>query len=140
MWIEVVLFLLLAMCAVSDGRKKEIPLIVVWGGMALAVLLHITGNLGEAGGGARLFFPPSGTGVWGGSRVTGEKVGYGDGWMLMMVGLFTGLGQCFLILLVGLMMESVIALILLAAGKTAMDRTVPFAPFLLLGMGVVVWL
>ncbi len=140
MWIEVVLFLLLAVCAASDGRKKEIPLIVVWGGMALAVLLRITGNLGE------LVWPDvvlsliPGMTFWGISWITGEKVGYGDGWMLMMVGLFTGLGQCFLILLVGLMMESVIALVLLAAGKTAMDRTVPFAPFLLLGMGVVVWL
>ena len=131
------LFLLLAVCAASDGRKKEIPLIVVWGGMALAVLLRITGELVWPD--VVLSLIP-GTAFWGISWITGEKVGYGDGWMLMMIGLFTGLGQCFLILLVGLMMESVIALILLAAGKTAMDRTVPFAPFLLLGMGVVAWL
>lgn len=134
------LFLLLAVCAVFDGRKKEIPLMVVWVGMALAALLRITGTRGESGWPALLLSLLPGTAFWGISWITGEKVGYGDGWMLMMIGLFTGLGQCFLILLVGLMVESVVALVLLAAGKTAMDRTVPFAPFLLLGMGVVVWL
>ena len=30
MWIEIVLFLLLGVCAVSDGIKKEIPLVPVW--------------------------------------------------------------------------------------------------------------
>lgn len=139
-WIEVILFLLLAICAVFDGRKKEIPMAVVWGGMILAVLLRIAGALGEPVWTTALLSLIPGAAFWGISRITGEKVGYGDGWMLMMIGLFTGLGRCFLILLVGLMLESVAALILLAAGKTAMDRTVPFAPFLLLGMGVVAWL
>jgi len=55
-----------------------------------------------------------------------------------MIGLFAGVYQCFLILLVGLMAESAVAVVLLALGKIKRDREIPFLPFLLLGMGVVV--
>lgn len=140
MWIEVLLFGLLAVCAVFDAVRKEIPLAVVWCGMAWAILLHLKGDLGGMTWPAVLLSLLPGMTFWGISRVTKEKVGYGDGWVLMMIGLFTGLGGCFMILLVGLMLESAVVLVLLAAGKISMDRTVPFAPFLLLGMGVVVWL
>ena len=74
------------------------------------------------------------------SLVTGEKVGYGDGWMLVMIGLFVGLWKCFLILLIGLISESVAVLILLAVQRITGDRRIPFAPFLLFGMGVVICL
>ena len=47
MWIEIVLFLLLGVCAVSDGIKKEIPLVPVWAGILFAVLLHVAGAFGE---------------------------------------------------------------------------------------------
>ena len=70
------------------------------------------------------------------SLVTREKVGYGDGWMLVMIGLFVGIWKCFLILLIGLISESVIVLALLALQRISSDRKIPFAPFLLFGMGV----
>ena len=72
------------------------------------------------------------------SFLTREKVGYGDGWVLLMIGLFLGVYRCFLILLIGLMSESVVAIVLLTLGKINRDREIPFVPFLLLGMGVVV--
>lgn len=81
-----------------------------------------------------------GAAFWLISLMTAEKVGYGDGWILVMIGLFTGLRRCFLILLVGLMAESTVVLILLAVRKISTDREVPFVPFLLMGMGVVIWL
>ncbi|MEZ3506967.1 MAG: hypothetical protein K1W10_08505 [Lachnospiraceae bacterium] len=60
--------------------------------------------------------------------------------MLVMIGLFTDFRRCFMILLVGLMLESAMVLILLALRRISTDKEMPFAPFLLLGMGVVVWL
>lgn len=140
MWIEVILFVLLAVCAVFDSVKKEIPLAVVWGGILLAVVLGIRGDLGDVTWVTAALSVLPGVAFWALSRVTGEKVGYGDGWMLVMIGLFTGPGRCFMILLAGLMLESVVVLILLAVKRISTDRTVPFAPFLLLGMGVVAWL
>ncbi len=49
MWIEIVLFLFLAVCAVFDGFSRKVPLAVVWLGMFLAVCLRIGGAMGESG-------------------------------------------------------------------------------------------
>lgn len=140
MWIEIFLFLLLGLCAVIDGMKREIPIAVVWLGIAAAVILRLQGAIGDENWAMAFLSVVPGVMFWMLSLVTGEKVGYGDGWMLIMIGLFVGLWKCFLILLVGLVSESVAVLILLAVRKIAGDRRIPFAPFLLFGMGVVICL
>lgn len=138
MWIEIVLFLFLAVCAVFDGFSRRVPLAVVWLGMLTAVCLRIGGAMGEPSFMDAVFSLLPGAGFFLLSFLTREKVGYGDGWALLMIGLFVGVFRCFLILLVGLMAESVMALVLLVIGKIKRDREIPFLPFLLLGMGVMV--
>lgn len=140
MWVEIVLFLFLAVCAVCDGIWKRIPIAVVWMGMLTAVLLRLEGAMGEASWLAAGLSLAPGVMFWLLSFLSEEKVGYGDGWVLLMIGLFLGAGRCFLILLTGLMAESFVVLLLLAFRKVHRDRQVPFIPFLLLGMGVVVCL
>lgn len=140
MWIEVVLFLLLVICAVTDSIRKEIPLAVIWLGILLAVACHVLGCMGEETWSAVALSVLPGVVFWGISLVTGEKVGYGDGWMLVMIGLFTDLRRCFMILLVGLMIESAVVLFLLAVRRISTEKEIPFAPFLLIGMGVIAWL
>lgn len=140
MWIEIFLFVFLAICAVCDGIQRKIPLIVVWLGMLAAALLHIQGLGGNQSRQAIILSVIPGVMFWMLSFITGEKVGYGDGWLLIMIGLFMGLWKCFLILMIGLISSSLIVLILLAARKVSRDFKLPFAPFLLLGMGVVVCL
>ncbi len=140
MWIEILLFCLLGVCAVWDGIRKEIPLAVVWIGMIAALILRAYGSMGEGTWLSAALAVLPGAVFWLLSFVTREKVGYGDGWVLMMIGLFAGLQRCFLILLTGLVIESAAALVLLAFGRTTGDREIPFVPFLLLGMGVIVCL
>lgn len=140
MWVEIFLFLLLAICAVCDGLEKKIPLAVVWIGIAAAIVLQIQGMSGEWSWLSVSLSVLPGIIFWMLSLITGEKVGYGDGWMLVMIGLFMGLWRCFLILLTGLVSESLVVLFLLAFRKISRDRQIPFAPFLLFGMGVVVCL
>lgn len=138
MWVEFILFLFLAVCAVFDGLYKQIPLIVVWLGMLMAVCLQIYGAMGETGILAAAVSLLPGVGFFLLSFFSREKVGYGDGWVLLMIGLFLGVYRCFLILLVGLLAESAVAIVLLAFRKIQRDREIPFSPFLLLGLGVVV--
>lgn len=138
MWVELVLFLFLAVCAVFDGICKKIPLSVVWLGILTAVLLRFEGAMGEISWQAAGVSLTPGILFWLLSFISGEKVGYGDGWVLLMIGLFLGVGRCFLILLTGLAAESFLVLILLAFRKVHRDKEMPFVPFLLLGMGVVV--
>lgn len=140
MWIEMVLFLFLAVCAVFDGFSRRVPLVVVWLGMLTAAGLRIGGVMGETGlmSAALSLLPGAGFFLLG--FLTKEKVGYGDGWALLMIGLFMGIYRCFLIVLAGLMLESAVVIVLLAIGKVKRDREIPFLPFLLLGMGVAVCL
>lgn len=138
MWIKIFLWILMGICAVCDVTKKEIPLAIIWLGMVAAVLLRMQGiTEGWAGWLPMVFSLLPGIVFWILSFITREKVGYGDGWMLIMIGFFVGVWECFLILLTGLVLESVAALILLAAKRITGDRKIPFAPFLLLGMGAV---
>ena len=136
MWVESLLFLFLAVCSVFDGLRKQIPLVVVWLGMVTAVCLRANGVMGEAGVTAVLFSLIPGTGFFLLSFLTRERVGYGDGWVLLMIGLFSGFSRCFLILLIGLLLESIVAMVLLLLKKVKRDKEIPFSPFLLLGMGV----
>lgn len=108
--------------------------------MLTAVCLQIYGAMGETGIFMAAFSLIPGAGFLLLSFFTREKVGYGDGWVLLMIGLFLGAYRCFLVLLAGLLAESVAAIVLLALRKIQRDREIPFSPFLLLGMGVVVCL
>ena len=136
MWVEILLFLFLAVCSVFDGLRKQIPLVVVWLGMLTAVCLRANGIMEEQDVTAVLLSLIPGAGFFLLSFLTREKVGYGDGWVVLMIGLFSGFSRCFMILLIGLLLESAVAIILLALKKIQRDREIPFSPFLLLGMGV----
>ena len=136
MWVEILLFLFLAVCAVFDGLRRQIPLAVVWLGMLTAVCLRMNGVIEEADVTWTLLSLVPGLGFLLLGFLTREKVGYGDGWVLLMIGLFSGFFQCFLILLIGLLLESTVAIILLVLKKIQRDKEIPFSPFLLLGMGV----
>lgn len=137
MWVEIILFCFLAVCAVFDGLQKQIPLAVVWLGMLSAICLRAGGVMGEVNLLSVALSLVPGAVFFLLGFISREKVGYGDGWVLLMMGLFLDLPRCFLILLTGLMIESAAALILLVFRKVRRDKEIPFCPFLLLGMGVV---
>lgn len=140
MWIEILLFGFLGICAVCDGMEKKIPLAVVWMGIITAIVLHIQGMMENQSWLTVALSVLPGVLFWMLSFVTNEKVGYGDGWLLVMIGIFIGLWKCFLILLVGLIAESLVVLVLLVVGRISRNRQIPFAPFLLFGTGVMLCL
>ena len=140
MWIEICLFVFLGICAVCDGVEREVPLVVVWLGIITAVVLHLQGLGGDRTWQDVALSVIPGVMFWILSFISSEKVGYGDGWILVMIGLFLGLWKCFLILMIGLISSSFVVLILLAVRRVSRDYQLPFAPFLLFGMGVVVCL
>ena len=140
MWIEIFLFVFLGICAVCDSVERNIPLAVVWLGIITAIVLRVQGLAGNVTWQSAALSIIPGVMFWILGFVSGEKVGYGDGWMLIMIGLFVGLWECFLILMIALVSGSVVVLILLAAGRVSKDFQLPFAPFLLFGMGVAVCL
>lgn len=130
-------FIIVCICAIFDIRKREIPFkaVIIGGviGCGNCFLQISEGNLlaGEMGlallpGCFFLFL----------SLVSGEKVGYGDGLLLAVVGLFIGFYRCLLILCISLLLLSVTALVLLVFHKVHRNSRLPFVPFLAAGMGV----
>lgn len=136
MWVEIFLFIFLAVCAVFDGMQKRVPLVVVWIGILTAVCMRAGGVMGEVTFLSAALSLLPGAMLFVLAFATREKVGYGDAWVLLMIGFFLDPFRCFFILLAGLLSESAVALILLVFRKIRRDKEIPFCPFLLLGMGV----
>ena len=127
----------LGICAVYDTRKKEIPIVLV----VMEIFAALGVNLWQIGKGT-LTIAAAGFSLLPGifflliSFCTREKVGYGDGLLLIMTGLCIGFAQCFLGLCIGLVLSSVFVLTLLVLHKAEKNSEIPFVPFLTIGMGV----
>lgn len=134
---EVIIFALLCICSVFDIRKKELPLMILITGFLAALGIetwHVCKGLETVSGIAESLLP--GVFFLLLSFCTREKVGYGDGIMLIILGLFLGFFRCFLILCVGLIFLSGFALILMVFRKVGRNSRLPMVPFLAIGMGV----
>lgn len=134
---EVIIFALLCICSVFDIRKKEIPLIILSAGFLTALginIWHIWNGLESVSGMAVSVLPGAFFMLI--SFCTGEKIGYGDGLLLIVMGLLIGFGRCFLVVCVSLIFSSAFALILLVFCKAGRNSRLPLVPFLTIGMGV----
>ncbi|MCM1087963.1 MAG: prepilin peptidase [Muribaculaceae bacterium] len=134
---EIVAFVFMGICAFFDIKKKEIPVYLAAAGIiaALGVNLFLLyrGDLSAA--------ETAGSLLPGGfflivSFLTKEKVGYGDGLLLLTAGLFLGFYRCCFCLCISLLGSSVFAILLLGLGKAGKNSKIPFAPFLAIGLGV----
>ncbi|MBD5521509.1 MAG: prepilin peptidase [Lachnospiraceae bacterium] len=134
---KIVLIFFLGICAVFDIRKKEIPVILILIGIVFSSGINIwqiyDKSITIADAGAALIVGVFMICV---SFCTRERIGYGDGLILIVSGLMLGIYQCFLGLCISLVFSSVCALFLLMTHKVDKDSGLPFVPFLTVGMGV----
>ena len=128
--------IMLAFCSVQDIREKEISLwkLQIYGFLILGIFLSrffIQKN--------SLFFP--GLLFLFLAKASKEAVGYGDGIILLFIGISIGFWQCLGVLftaLLGIFLAA--AMLLILAGRKKNVR-IPFLPFLLTGMaGGYFWL
>lgn len=130
-------FMIVCACAISDIRKREIPFKMVVIGSVIGC-----GNCFWQISEGNLLVGEMGLALLPGcfflliSLVSGEKVGYGDGLLLAVIGLFTGFYRCLLVLCISLLLLSITALALLTLHKVHRNSRLPFVPFLAAGMGV----
>lgn len=135
--VEVPVCVFLCICSVFDIRKKELPLLILIAGILAALGIEmwcIWKGLETVAGIAESLLP--GVFLLLLSFCTREKVGYGDGLLLIILGLFLGFYRCFLVLCFGLIFSSVFALILLLFCRAGKNSRLPLVPFLTIGMGV----
>lgn len=65
--------------------------------------------------------------------ITKQAVGFGDGCVLGVIGLYTGLWGSIGTLMMGLLLSCPISLFLLVCKKADRRQTIPFVPFLVMG-------
>lgn len=122
---------LLGICGWCDYRERQIPLILLLGMTVAAVLLAIfcpVESLGNRIGGAVLgilfFFV---------SRFTKQAIGYGDSWLILILGIHLGLSLALQLLLLASFVAGVSSLFLLMRSHWNKSISIPFVPFMVLG-------
>ena len=136
-FIKGAVLIFLCICTVFDIRKKEIPLILAGSGMAAAVGFTIW-QIGNRTVFAAQILSALLPGLFFllVSWCTKEKVGYGDGILLLITGLMTGFNQCLTGLCISLFLSAFFGVLLLFLHKAKKSSRIPFVPFLTMGMGV----
>lgn len=117
--------------SMEDVRDRKITVTVTLFSGILGVLLH-------------LFFPQrsifemlagvlSGAGIVLFGRLTGGKIGMGDGIVLMLTGLYLGAADNLLLMCISFLLAGVWGIFLLVPGCGQRNRRIPFVPFLFVG-------
>lgn len=128
MWIEYGCTGFLGICAVYDYRMKQLPLWLflafgIWG-LFLQIVSGKLFTVSALGG-----FAP-GAALFAAGRCKPEKVGEGDGLMLLVSGLYLGLWQNVETLLIALLLMAPVSLWMLFRKKWNLGTKIAFAPFL----------
>lgn len=128
---------ILILQSVYDLRKKQLPLWITLTGMGIGLLLWIleekfdvTKFAGIIPGLLCLMF----------SKVSREAMGYGDGLLICMMGIYLGLTATVSVCMWAFVLAAVTALFLLIVKKKKGKQEMPFVPFLFLGFGLEVLL
>lgn len=134
---EISLGIFLAISAIIDIKRKEVSvkILIIFGvvGLALYIIGRPISLVEEIGGiliGALILLL---------YHVTKGEIGEGDGWLLIVTGIFLGIGRNFELLMSGLLLAAVCSLFLILFKKADKKKEIPFIPFLFLGyMGMVI--
>ena len=126
-----IILLYLGILAGMDVRKRQISLVLTGvlflAGIGWQILVEQTSWL------EWLLSLLPGAGFLTLSYISREQVGYGDGLLLLTVGIWLGFGQTFGVLTLALILCSVLCGVLLMRKKIRKQDSIPLVPFLLLG-------
>lgn len=120
------LIVYLAILSIRDIQRKEFPVGVIWGGLGVGLIwVIIKGDwiatlLGIIPGVLLILM----------GFLTREKVGYGDGVLLIVVGLIMGWPGSLVVYMLAQFGVLFYAILLLIIKRAPKDVKIPFAPFL----------
>ncbi len=122
---------MLSICSFEDVKRKQIRLWVVCAfgimGMVLHLIYRQTGIvdiLGGMGIGALLLLM---------GLISRQKIGYGDGFMFFVTGIYLGFWGNLSLLTAAMISVMMYALVLLASGRGSGRYEIAFSPFVLFG-------
>ena len=125
-------------CGMSDWKTKELPVnILVLFSISTGILTLICQEetlgmrIGGAAVGLLFFFI---------SKATREALGYGDSWIVLLLGVYLGAEKLLWLLLIASFLAGLCALFQMGKNKWKREATMPFVPFLAIGYLGVIWL
>lgn len=130
-WIIAAFFMLIS--TVTDIKNKTIPISVMILFGIFAAVYAVIGNKHIL---EIIYSLTPGAFLLALSLCTRESIGYGDGLLVMVLGVLVGFSICLLTVISGMIISGVFALILLIFRKVNGKTRLPFIPFLTMGLGV----
>ena len=136
---KIIVLLFLVIGAVWDLKKKSVPkkYLCIWSAFVMFFLIsdfigrrNITDMLLSMIPGLVCVFL---------AFITREQLGYGDGWVIMLLGLFLDFKYVLKIIFVAFCILTVVIVFLFIFRKVGRRTTLPFLPFLLMGYLVCVF-
>ena len=128
--IDWVMFALLGCCGFTDLKRKTIPLFLL---IAMSVVVGVSVIFCNT---ERIWLRVGGLGL--GilfllvSRVTKEAVGYGDSWLILLLGAYLGIEEVLPLLFTATLGAAVVSLFYLWIRRWKRSATLPFVPFLVI--------
>lgn len=135
---DVAVFSLLIIGAVMDWKEKRISVkLLVLTSLVIGIFSLVCQNVEPV---SRLFGAGVGIFAFFISRITKEAIGYGDDWLILLLGIYLGGGKILLLLLWASLLAGLVSLGFLCKKKWRKDITIPFVPFLAVAYAGVVFL
>lgn len=131
------LLLYLGVCSLQDIRKKEISISLLFSGLGIAAIYKLFQIPFDGKGILIGLFPGLCLLVF--SWLSQESIGYGDGVIVLTIGLGFGAGVAFWLLWLALFFAGGFSMVCLIRKKCKKTSTYPFAPFFLLSW-IVIWM
>lgn len=133
MWKLIILSIWLGILAVSDLRRKRVPVWLLAVSGIIMTIMSFSQCKWEIKGVAEL--------VWGwipGAfllllAVTTKKAGIADGIVLLLLNMSLGYRECFVSFVLSFLFMSFVSLLLLVLGEVKGSSKIPYLPFLLAG-------
>lgn len=121
----------LGLCALIDGYKRLVPCILIIAFVVIGIGLRIYDmTLFSV---EMLYSLLPGIVILLIGFVTGEGIGYGDGLLVLSLGLYLSIAKLGAVLMMAITMSGIVALILFVLFQKEKSFEIPFIPFVLLG-------
>lgn len=131
---QIIFIFLLGICAIHDLRSKTIPVMWIWGILGFTIvyrLIIIISGQGTIRDSLLCMIPGIFLLIF--SRC-GRLVGSGDGWLIIAEGLFWEWTLLICVLLYSFLAAGLFSIGYLLMGHKDRKETIPFVPFLFVGM------
>ena len=140
MWIilQILFMTIMLIASLVDIKKKEIPVMLIALLVVVSILAAVTSFIQQRALMDMAMCLIPGVAMIILSIVTRKEVGLGDGIILLCMGPILGFERVCACLLISLFCSCLFSIGILAIGKGNRKTTLPFVPFLTLGMGVTI--